>query len=258
MLTLYDNPFSPLCRKVRLVLAYKDLPCRRVDALALEHATRLAEINPRAEVPVLVDDGFTVSGSARIVAYLEDLQTAPSILPESARSRARARSWEALADGVLDAIVHDVSIWQWPTHRRDDEPPPGLLEAGRRDIEKILERLEEELRGSRYLCGDLSIADLAVFPHVSSLKPIGVLLDPATHPSLFEWNRRMRSLEIVRDDLRFVRSQLTKKFVEGPSPYEGEKIVWRGDRIEWLLEKGFADWWQSELRAKRVIVPRGI
>ncbi len=74
-----------------------------------------------------------------------------------------------------------------------------VLDAGRSDLLKILARLEEALRGGRFLCGDLSIADLAIFPHVSSLKPLGITLDPATHPSVVEWNRRMRSLAIVWD-----------------------------------------------------------
>ena len=37
MLTLYDNPFSPFARKVRLVLALKDVAFRSVDALALAY-----------------------------------------------------------------------------------------------------------------------------------------------------------------------------------------------------------------------------
>jgi hypothetical protein len=34
--------------------------------------------------------------------------------------------------------------------------------------------------------------------------------------------------------------------------------VWRGDRIEWLLAHGFADWFQAEMAAGRVVVPRPV
>jgi hypothetical protein len=47
-----------------------------------------------------------------------------------------------------------------------------------------------------------------------------------------------------------------EKFSAGPSPYESERIVWRGDRIEWLIAHGYWDWFQSELEAGRAIVPR--
>lgn len=253
MITLYDNPFSPFARKVRLVLALKGLAVSAVDALALPNLDRLRAVNRRAEVPVLVDDAVTVVNSADIVAYLEHRYPTPPVLPSDPAVRVDARAWERLADGVFDAIVHDVSIWTWPTHRRDDRPPAGLQEAGARDLGVILDRLEASLGDEAFVCGELSIADLALFPHVSSLKPLGIPLDG--HPRVAGWNRRMRELPIVRQDLEYVRRAAREKFVDGPSPYEAEQIVWRGDRLEWLLQSGFADWWYAEYRAGRAVVP---
>jgi hypothetical protein len=160
------------------------------------------------------------------------------------------------ADGVVDAIVHDVSLWTWPTHRRTDAPPAGLLEAGRRDLEAILARLEAALERTPFLCGELSIADLALFPHVSSLRLVGVALDP--FPRVLRWNREMRALPAVREDLDFVKRSVVEKFSSGASPYEAEKVVWRGDRIEWLLAHGYADWLHSELACGRAVVPRPV
>ena len=60
MLTLYDNAFSPFARKVRMVLRFKGLQYRSVDALALDARDHLVSVNPRAEVPVLVDGDVTV------------------------------------------------------------------------------------------------------------------------------------------------------------------------------------------------------
>ena len=50
MLTLYDNPFSPFARKVRMVLRFKGLEFESIDALALNEHDGLVEVNPRAEV----------------------------------------------------------------------------------------------------------------------------------------------------------------------------------------------------------------
>lgn len=255
MITLHDNPFSPFARKVRLVLAYKGLPFSTIDALALASHDELCAVNPRAEVPVLVDDDVTVVNSADIVAYLDHRYPTPAVLPADPAARVAARAWERLADGVLDAILHDISIWTWPTHRRDDRPPAGLLEAGFRDVDAILQRIEAALRDrDEYLCGALSIAEFALFPHVSSLKPLGMVLDDR-YPRVAAWNVRLRELAVVRQDLEYVRRAAREKFVDGPSPYEGERIVWRGDRIEWLFHNGFADWWYAEYRAGRAVVP---
>ena len=256
MLTLYDNPFSPFARKVRMVLDWKGAAYESIDALALAEHARLVAVNPRAEVPVLVEAGVTIVGSADIVAYLEDRFPAPTILPGSPAQRAKARSWQRLADGALDAVVHDVSLWTWPTHQRTDEPPAGLLEAGRRDLQTILARLDRELGDGRFVCGALSVADLALFPHVSSLKLLGVLLDP--FPNVARWNREMRQLPLVRADLEHVKRSAIEKFGSGASPYEASKVVWRGDRIEWLLARGFRDWFLGELLAGRAVVPRPV
>jgi glutathione S-transferase len=256
MITLYDNPFSPFARKVRMALRVKGVPFRSLDALARSHHAELLRVNPRAEVPVLVDGDLIVTDSADIVAYLEDRFPQPSLLPGAAAARARARRLQRRADAVLDAIIHDISIWIWPTHERNDEPPRGLFEAGRRDLDRLLSELEDEVGPSGFFCGALSIADLAVFPHLSSLRPLGVSLDEERHSRLRSWYRRMREVAAIREDLAYVRRNLLEKFVEGPSPYEDERIVWRGDRIEWLLANGFVDWLVAEIRAGRAIFPR--
>jgi glutathione S-transferase len=258
MIRLYDNPFSPFARKVRMVLRHKGIPFESVDALAIRHEQELARVNRRAEVPVLDDDGFTVVNSANIVAYLEDRHPEPALFPADPKRRAAARSWERMADSFLDAVIHDVSIWLWPTHQRKDSPPEGLLEAGRRDLSRFAASMESALGSDEFLCGELTAADLAVFPHLSSLKPLGVALESSTHPALLAWNRRMRSLDAVRSDLDYVKAMAVEKFVNAPSPYEGEKIVWRGDRIEWLLARGFHEWWLGELQAGRAVIPSWI
>jgi glutathione S-transferase len=258
LFTLYDNPFSPFARKVRMVLQFKGLQYRSIDALALDAHDRLVDVNPRAEVPVLIDGAVAVTDSADIVSYLEDRFPKPTVLPVSPQLRAKARRWQRVADTVLDAIIHDISIWTWPTHHRSDQPPKGLLEAGRRELHKILVDLEDSIDISGFVCDQLSIADFSLFPHVSSLKPLTVLLDEATHPKLLRWNRQMRMQTAVREDLEYVKRSAIEKFGSGQSPYEDEKIVWRGDRIEWLLAHGFQDWLVSELAHGRAVVPRSV
>jgi glutathione S-transferase len=255
VLTLYDNPFSPFARKVRMVLRFKGLQYRSIDALALDEHDRLANANPRAEVPVLVDGTVTVTESADIVSYLEDRFPDPAVLPVGPELRAKARRWQRLADSVFDSIVHDISIWTWPTHRRSDQPPEGLVEAGHRELLELVVDLEESIDASGFVCEQLSIADFALFPHVSSLKPLGVVLEEPAYPNVLRWNRQMRMQATVREDLDYVKRSAVDKFGSGRSPYEDEKVVWRGDRIEWLLAHGFQDWFFAELACGRAVVP---
>ena len=255
VITLYDNPFSPFARKVRMVLAHKGLPYARIDALAHEHQAALRAVNPRGEVPVLVDGPVVVVNSADIVAYLDHRHPAVPVLPPDPARRVEARAWERLADGVLDAIVHDISIWTWPTHRRTDEPPAGLIEAGRHDVMAVFDRLEHALAPDGFLCGALSVADFALWPHLSALRALGIVASEQQHPKLAAWMRRLRALAVVAGDVDDVRRMASARFGTGPSPYESERIVWRGERLEWLFHRGFHAWWAAELAAGRATIP---
>jgi glutathione S-transferase len=256
MIVLYDNPFSPFARKVRMALQFKEVPYESIDALALAEHARLHTVNRRAEVPVLLDGEVSVVDSADIVAYLEDRFPTPALLPSSPALRAAARRWQRLADTVLDAIIHDISLWTWPTHHRADAPPTGLLEAGQRDLETVLAALDEALGANDFVCGTPSVADLALFPHLSSVKALGLSME--AFANVVRWNASMRTLPCVRSDLDYVRRSAIEKFAPGASPYEAEKVVWRGDRIEWLLAHGFREWFWSELASGRAVVPRSV
>lgn len=258
MIRLYDNAFSPFARKVRLVLGHKGLAFESIDALALAEHRSLSGVNARAEVPVLVDDDVTVVDSADIVAYLEDRYPRPAMFPASPALRVRARRWQRVADTVFDSIIHDISLWMWPTHQRPDQPPPGLIEAGQRDLTLALEELEKALDLVPFVCGELSVADFALFPHVSAMKALGLAPAPPQFPRIVAWERAMRAQPVIRENLAHVRSTAIEKFSTGPSPYEGTKVVWRGDRLEWLLCNGFHDWWRAELAAGRVVIPSSL
>src|SRR5262249_1167948 len=110
-----------------------------------------------------------------------------------------------------------------------------------------------------YICGaEPSIADFAVFPHMSSLRFVGVSVTQERLPHVFAWQRRMRDLPIVQKDLEVAKNALAEKFRAGRSPYEAEKVIWRGDRIEWLLGNGFDAWWASERASGRAVVPTSV
>lgn len=254
MLTLYDNPFSPFARKVRMALNYKGLVHCSVDALSTDQLPALRTVNTRGEVPVLVDGEVIVIDSADIVAYLDDLVPEPSLLPASLSQRAKARHWHRVADRTFDAIIHDMTLWTWPTLRRSDQPPEGLIEAGRADLTAALHALENTMNQGGYICDSISIADFAVFPHITSLRSVGIELDQARYPRLREWLRIMRDLEPVSKDMASVRLAASRLF-SGEPRYEAERVIWRGDRIEWLLARGFDEWWATERATGRAIIP---
>ncbi|OGP84967.1 MAG: hypothetical protein A2Y95_12450 [Deltaproteobacteria bacterium RBG_13_65_10] len=250
MITLYDNALSPFARKVRMVIEYKGLPFEAFDALTPEARPRLAEVNPRVEVPVLKDGDVVVVNSSDIVAYLDHRYPERPVYPSDPAVRVAARAWERTADTLLDAIIHDISYGGlgFP-----DATPAGLIEAGQEDLETIYMDLELALEGKEFLCGDLSIADLAVFPHMTATRFLGIPIDAGRHPRLLAWYKRMRGLDICRADLARARTMMEAFMKDRPRV---QRLVWRGDRIEWLFAHGFHAWFFEEIRAGRVAWPR--
>jgi glutathione S-transferase len=251
MLNLYDNAFSPFARKVRLVLDIKGMTYETVDGLALEHRDALERANPRVEVPALDHDGLRVVGSSDIVAYLERIHPEPSVYPQDHALWVKARAWERAADTAIDPILINLSYWIWA--ERKDTQPEAWVAAARRDLDRVYEALERDLDGREFVCGALSIADVALFPHLVSTKSFGVGHDPARHPRVHGWLRRLRSLPHFAADLERTRHFLAT-FLNGDA-HERKKIFWRGDRVEWLLANGFHAWLGGEISEGRVLWP---
>jgi len=253
MLTLFTNAFSPFARKVAMALEYKGLEYETVDGLTHANRERLLAVNPRAEVPVLVDGDVTVVNSSDIVAYLDLKHPERPIYPANLKARVEARALERLADTRVDAILLDCSLWTWA--ERKDPPLPGLKEAGQRDLDTIFARIEATLEAfaTPLPFGHPTIAEFAFWPHLAALRTLGLSLDVEKHPRLGAWFGAMRREKVFSDDAR--RTLEFVKAIGTNTGLERTKIFWRGDRIEWLLSRGFHDWFFDEIKAGRTLWP---
>ena len=96
---------SPYVRKVRVVMAEKKLDYQFVleDVWASD---AILKSNPLGKVPCLVlEGGEAVFDSRVIVEYLDTRSPVSRLIPEASRERTEVRTWEALADGLLDAAL---------------------------------------------------------------------------------------------------------------------------------------------------------
>ena len=250
VITLYDSAFSPFARKVRMVLEHKGLPFEAVDGLLKSNHAALKAVNGRVEVPALTDGDITVVNSADIVAYLEFRYPETPVYPAEPAARVAARAWERTADTLVDAVLVNLSYWK--LLERDDTMPAGLLDKARADMALVYAALERTLSGREFVCGALSIADISLIPHIAAARFMEVEFAKEAHPNLTRWLAAMRKLPICIDDQRRARDYIA---AIKDHDLERKRIFWRGDRIEWMLARGFHDWFFKEIAEGRVLWP---
>src|ERR1700680_3293857 len=108
---LYTSWFSTFARKAALGLELKGLPYEAVDALAREFRPELVRVNPRAEVPVLLDDDLVVINSSDILQYLDWRYPEPALYPAAINDRVAARALERLPHHPFPPLVVGRSFW---------------------------------------------------------------------------------------------------------------------------------------------------
>ena len=153
---------SPYVRKVRIVMAEKKLDFQ----LVLEdvwNSDAILEANPLGKVPCLVmEGGEAVFDSRVIVEYLDTLSPVGKLIPPTGRERAEVRTWEALADGVLDASILARLEATWKG-RAEGERSQAWIDRQLSRVDAALAAMARGL-GERAWCvgNHLSLADIAV------------------------------------------------------------------------------------------------
>jgi glutathione S-transferase len=103
---LIGSSTSPYVRKVRIVMAEKKLDYQLVHEDVWSATTSISASNPLGKVPCLVmEGGEAVFDSRVIVEYLDTLSPVGKLIPTQGRERAEVKTWEALADGLMDAAI---------------------------------------------------------------------------------------------------------------------------------------------------------
>lgn len=102
---LIGSKTSPYVRKIRVLLAEKQLPFDFVEENVWSPDSKVPQHNPLNKVPTLVlDDGEPLYDSMVIAEYLDSLPGV-NFIPAPIRDRVRVRRDEALGDGIADAGI---------------------------------------------------------------------------------------------------------------------------------------------------------
>ena len=160
---LIGSAASPYVRKVRVVLAEKRLDYQFVIEDVWAADTIISTSNPLGKVPCLIMDGSEAMFDSRvIVEYLDTLSPVGKLIPAQSRERAEVKTWEALADGVMDAGIALRLEATWP-HRADGERSQAWMDRQRVKVNDGIAAMAKGLGDKPFCSGiHLSLSDIAV------------------------------------------------------------------------------------------------
>ncbi|AZQ52829.1 glutathione S-transferase family protein [Burkholderia cenocepacia] len=147
-------------------------------------------INPKRQVPVLIDGTLEIVDSTQIFEYFEDLKPAPALWPAQPAARAVARQLEHGSDEVyFPHVVRLMGLEETP-----DDP---AARAARAEAAQYYRRMERVLADREFLAGTYSFADIAFYMAQLFGARKGAPMTEET-PNLLAWRERMTARPAVR------------------------------------------------------------
>jgi glutathione S-transferase len=193
---LYGAPMpAPNPRRVRVFLAEKgvDLPEMPVDLRKREHKSPEHRArNSLGQIPTLeLDDGTTISETAAICRYFEEIHPEPALFGKTAVQKAQVDMWVRRMEFVLMTPVGN--FW------RHAHPFTAALltqfkdfgESNREAYSNAQRWLDRELGGKTFIAGDAyTMADICALTTVDFATWIGLPLE-AERANLVAWHARV-------------------------------------------------------------------
>lgn len=182
---LYDAAHAPSPRRVRMVLAEKDLQIERrtVDLRTGEHlADGFRRINPHGTVPVLVVDDLVLTESAAICRYLDAIAPEPPLFGRTPAEIANVEQWcrrieEHGYRPAVDALRNRAPAFADRALPGIDEAVPqlpALVERAGVVFAGFVRELDRHLRGMQWIAGAaFSFADIAALVAVDFAERVG-------------------------------------------------------------------------------------
>jgi GSH-dependent disulfide-bond oxidoreductase len=175
---------TPNGRKVSIMLEEVGLPytphvidIRKGDQFTPEFVA----INPNSKIPAIVDQesGLSIFESGAILIYLAE--KTGKFLPTETKARFQVLEWLMLQMGSIGPIFGQLNHFR----KYAPEQIPYAIARYETETLRLYSVLDKQLAANEFVCGDYSIADMAIYPWVAIYKFQGLTLD--SHPHLKRW-----------------------------------------------------------------------
>jgi maleylpyruvate isomerase len=182
---LYNYFRSSASFRVRIALNLKGLPYEYSAVHLMKNGGQQFEpsfraLNPEALIPVLEDDGRTLTQSLAIIEYLEETHSEPPLLPRDVVERAYVRSI-ALAVACDIHPLNNLRVLRYLVRKlgvSDEQKDAWYRHWVEEGLAAIEARLAAGRRTGRYALGDrVTLADVALVPQIFNARRFNCRLD---------------------------------------------------------------------------------
>lgn len=193
---LYHDLRAPNPRRVRVFLAEKGVAYDTIEvsiAAAAHQSPEFRKKNPISLLPVLeLEDGRILRESMAICRFIEEQHPEPNLFGADAWERAQIEQWNRHAE--LELLYPAAQIFR-NTHafwQGRIKQAPEFAEIMRELLAERFAWFEHELGTRPYLAGDrFTVADITAMVAIDFGKVSSIRIDPATHPHLASWHKRV-------------------------------------------------------------------
>jgi glutathione S-transferase len=193
---LFSGPLSMFGAKAQIAALEKGLDVEVVmvpfdmQRLYDPKHPEVLRINPKRQVPVVINGDLEIFDSTQIFEYFEDLKPEPPLWPRGTKEKARARLIEHKSDEVyFPPIIRLMGL--------QDKPQDPAAVAAREASAGFYAEMEKRLESRDYLAGPYSYADIAFFMAQLFGERMGARMTDAT-PRLMAWRGRIAQRPAVR------------------------------------------------------------
>ena len=210
--TLFSGPLSLFGAKVDIALREKQLSCEVVMVPFSEENgyspmnDTVLRVNPKKQVPVLIDGKVELFDSMQIFEYLEDAYPQIPLWPREHIARAEARQLELMADEVY--FAHVIPLFSLENERNGDVAQTAFAALRRFHLEMEKRLTDQPSHANQtFLTGEFTYADIAFFMALLFADRMGCPLTTDT-PKLIDWRNRMAARKSIQDTLKPMEAYL--------------------------------------------------
>jgi len=190
---------TPNGRKVSIMLEELALPynVHSIDISKNDQFTpEFIAINPNSKIPAIIDHetGLTMFESGAILLYLAE--KTGKFLPTATAEKYEVIQWLMFQMGSVGPMFGQLNHFR----RYAPEQIPYAIDRYEKETLRLYSVLDRQLADREFVCGEYSIADIAIYPWVAIYEFQGLTLE--AHPHLQRWVNTMAARPAVQKGMK--------------------------------------------------------